>query len=262
VITGSDKVHCQGLFPHGVARFHPDSGLAESVVEVERIARALFSQPTDIKRACMSPETDYQSGWRAATASHRPDEVWHVRHADPAATWPAALVGARPPLLALLDAAVAVGTEFLREAIEAAGGDELPALDFASSSTLRLLHYAPSARDWRFGAHTDLGLMTLFLTESSPGLEVRLPDRSWQPAEPRADSWVVAGGEMLGKMTSRRAIACLHRVRRCATDRYAMAVFLHPPPDFVLRLEEEGPLTAGDFFRATMEVRKRRLAPR
>ena len=83
---------------------------------------------------------------------------------------------------------------------------------------LRVFRY-PSPREgaergWGVGEHTDMGFLTLLMTDGQPGLEAAALDGSWVPLDPRAGQLVVNVGDMLEVWTRGLYRATPHRVRQ------------------------------------------------
>jgi isopenicillin N synthase-like dioxygenase len=233
-------------------------------IQLLDIARALFDLPPHIKRACSSPVTNFQSGWRASDSAHRPSEVWHFTEDDPPNCWPQSIdESVRQDLLKFMTDARGIVAPIVAEAVRSRLGAEYANCPskLIAHSTLRFLHYSPSDKDWRFGDHTDLGIATVFFGETQSGLEVfDGGSGGWQRVAPNAKLWLMIGGELLAKLCSSRKLACRHRVRKCLQDRYSAVMFLHPRDDMVVAQTLAGqPITAADFFSAEMAKRMKRL---
>ena len=117
---------------------------------------------------------------------------------------------------------------------------ELPTDFFARRYTsdplvlFRIFHYpalgASQLSDelWSVGEHTDYGLLTLLLQDSSGGLEVKVGD-SWIDAPPLPGSFVVNLGDMLDLLTGGLYRSTAHRVRNTSgLDRLSFPLFFDP----------------------------------
>lgn len=104
------------------------------------------------------------------------------------------------------------------------------------TSALRALNYpsldgAPRAGQWRAGAHTDYGTLTILMTEPAPGgLEVLGPGGTWTAVPHVPDSFVVNLGDAMARWTNDRWRSTLHRVAppppgAHATRRQSIAFF-------------------------------------
>jgi isopenicillin N synthase-like dioxygenase len=147
--------------------------------------------------------------------------------------WPAELPGFRDAIMAYFAAMARACRRVLRPLGLALGlppGWEAPYFD-APTAFLRLLHYPPQppeAPDDAFGSapHTDYGVITVLVQDSSGGLEVRRRDGTWLPAPPIPGSWVVNVGDMLARWTNGHWQSTPHRVKNLSgTDRYSCPFF-------------------------------------
>jgi isopenicillin N synthase-like dioxygenase len=88
----------------------------------------------------------------------------------------------------------------------------------AHTSALRLINYPPLDAEprpgqWRAGAHTDYGTLTILMTEPAPGgLEVLGLDGSWSAVPHVPESFVVNLGDAMARWTNDRWRSTLHRV--------------------------------------------------
>jgi isopenicillin N synthase-like dioxygenase len=120
---------------------------------------------------------------------------------------------------------------------------------------LRLLHYAatPSRPDegvYACGAHSDYGMITLLLTDDTPGLQIyqrkSIPsddnkgsekegeeDGTWIDVPPRPDAFVVNLGDMLERWTNGLFASTKHRVvvQDASKERYSIPFFYEPQFD-------------------------------
>jgi isopenicillin N synthase-like dioxygenase len=114
------------------------------------------------------------------------------------------------------------------------------------NSILRLLHYPPipvdaDPRSVRAAAHEDINLITILVSATASGLELKDRDGSWLPIESAPNSLVVDAGDMLARITNDVIPSTTHRVVNPAdipgksrTSRYSMPYFMHPNPDAIL----------------------------
>ena len=90
-------------------------------------------------------------------------------------------------------------------AIAAATGRDAAYFDDKFSKPMALLrgnYYLPrsasvGALDYGIAAHSDYGCLTLLATDGQPGLEIQLPDGSWQSLTVSPGEFVINFGEML-----------------------------------------------------------------
>lgn len=133
-------------------------------------------------------------------------------------------------------------------------------------STLRLLHYYPSAgveqqeNIWRAGAHTDFDCLTLlFQHQGHGGLQVcpgkEAASEQWTNVPPLGNVVTCNIGDMLMRWSDDRLLSNLHRVRLPRKDeycgsRYSIAFFAQANKSRVLQgpKQKYAPITAQDFL--------------
>ena len=127
------------------------------------------------------------------------------------------------------------GMEFVRLTAMGLGlEEEVFARKFANKpvSSLRIMHYPTYGQSDRptftCEEHIDSAFVTLLVTFSYPGLEIRQEDGSWMAVEPRPGSIVVNIGELLSRLTDGRYKATYHRVRDTGIERYSVPFFFEP----------------------------------
>ena len=131
-------------------------------------------------------------------------------------------------------------------------------------ATLRLLHYPPqppnaAAGQIGAGEHTDYGDITLLLTDSAGGLEVKRRDGGWIPAPTIPGAFICNIGDCLMRWTNDVYVSTPHRVvNRGERHRYSVAFFLDPNPDAVDRLPAD--LRVGNAAAALPADQRRRLS--
>ena len=82
---------------------------------------------------------------------------------------------------------------------------------------------------WGVQEHTDMGFLTILLQDHIGGLEVFTRDRSWLPAPPIPETFVVNIGDMLEYWTHGLYRATLHRARNASEhDRLSLPFFFDP----------------------------------
>lgn len=126
-----------------------------------------------------------------------------------------------------------------------ASGLGLPPSHFADGLTaqptplFRIFRYPPHPQGdtdtWGVGEHSDYGLLTLLVTDGTPGLEVKGPS-GWTDAPADPDLVICNLGDMLDRVTGGRYRSTPHRVRNHAGhDRYSLPFFLDPGWDAVVQ---------------------------
>ncbi|MFT5114240.1 MAG: isopenicillin N synthase-like dioxygenase [Parasphingorhabdus sp.] len=118
---------------------------------------------------------------------------------------------------------------------------------------LRILHYPPLDEsvlrgEERAAAHEDINLLTLLVTGSEPGLQVKDNTGQWHDLPCNPGYITVNSGDMLAKASRNYYPSTPHRVinptNRENYSRYSMPLFMHPRPE--VRLDESQ--TAGEYL--------------
>lgn len=65
---------------------------------------------------------------------------------------------------------------------------------------------------WRGGAHTDYGTITVLATDGVPGLEIRTAEGDWVPVDAPEGGFVVNVGDLLARLSRGRWMSTWHRV--------------------------------------------------
>lgn len=238
---------------------------------------AFFALPEAEKRRYMVG-TDGQRGYTPFGREHAKDadapdlkEFWHVGRDEIAPNvWPEQPADFAREVAWLYDALDGLGLKLLRALTGPLGvpGDTFDAMAAGGNSVLRLLHYPPLSpdadpRSIRAAAHEDINLITLLVSASAAGLELRDREGRWHAIDAPPDSVIVDSGDMLARITNGALPATTHRVVNPEgpnTSRYSMPFFLHPRPDAVLSVfdqyrdgSEADDITAGAFLRERLE---------
>jgi isopenicillin N synthase-like dioxygenase len=181
-------------------------------------------------------------------------EFWHIgqelscnhpyRTRYPKNMWPKELPEFRGEFLRLYGALESTGKVLLKALT---GPLDLPADFFTEMTTdgnsiLRILHYPPipanaDPRCLRAAAHEDINLITLLVTASASGLQLKDRDGEWLDVESEPDEIIVDAGDMLARITNNLIPATTHRVINPDdrnSHRYSMPFFMHPHPDALL----------------------------
>ena len=115
--------------------------------------------------------------------------------------------------------------------------------DNSFQNLMRVIHYPPILKtdhheEIRAGAHTDINLITLLVSGSEPGLQVKDKEDSWIDIKSKKGQIVVNIGDMLQEASSGFYPSTYHRVVNPKSSqnksRYSIPLFLHPRPDVVL----------------------------
>lgn len=225
-------------------------GFGQSALDA---ARHVFALPAERKAMFVDPSGYGNIGWRPASRDDRPSEVWQLGGGKPD-LWPVELEADRAAVHRLLKRCVEIAADLLAALAAALGlpANELRQCVSVVESVARLLHYAPSSGGIGFAPHTDLGLATFFAAESVPALELEDEAGQWRPSE---SDLAVAAGEMLSVRVADRVHAGRHRIRSSLRERWAVAVFVHPKPEYSLGVDDDGEtLTAQRFFERALSV--------
>ena len=136
-------------------------------------------------------------------------------------------------------------------------------LVLAPIGSTRANHYpaldtAPGSEQWRGGAHTDYGTLTILLTDGVPGLEIRGADGRWRPVRVADGELVVNVGDLLSMLVDGRWPSTWHRVTTPPGPppypaRTSIAHFQFPDHDAVVAglapVDREPSATAGAYLR-------------
>jgi len=265
-----------------------DHGIPQELIdEAERVSKAFFALPDDVKRAYKIAGGGGARGYTPFGTEKAKDaevfdlkEFWHVGRDLPEGhplsqfmapnVWPAEVEGFRETMSALFAAFEVAGGRVL-EAIALHLGR--PRDFFADSvadgnSVMRLLHYPPLAEGAPEGAiraagHEDINTITLLLGAEEAGLELLAKDGQWHAIDVPAGALVINVGDMLQRQTNGKLRSTTHRVvnprgEAARRARYSMPFFLHFRPDFLIEPLPEcigadaagvpEPITAHDYL--------------
>ncbi len=229
------------------------------VKEVLNAYKEFFSLPEALKKTVDMAATGANRGWGASQSEQvdpkaNPDykEVFdcgfELPFGHPYADrnlsvyapnlWPNGQEAFRRTTQAYYTDACAVAMRILR-AIAVALGRDADSFDGAFEAPMALLrgNYYPERPDWAgdkdFGIapHTDYGCLTLLATDGQPGLEVQMPNGSWQEVQAQPGHFIINFGEMLEYWTAGQVRATLHRVRGRAHERLSVPLFFNPSYD-------------------------------
>lgn len=105
----------------------------------------------------------------------------------------------------------------------------------------QLVFYPPSTSadeaEGRFGVapHSDFGVLTMLLQDSSGGLQVQSKSGAWIEAPPIPGTLVCNIGDLLARWSNNRFASTVHRVvNRTRNARYSIPVFFDPHTDTVV----------------------------
>lgn len=272
-----------GLKDYGfvVLKDHPvsDALLNHAYALVEEF----FSLPVETKKKYALKDQGYQRGYTPFGQEHAKDapvmdlkEFWHVGRdlqkghpynaIYPENIWPSEVAEFQAVMSRIyrsLDDVGKVMLESLTDPLELEHGYFSDMVSHGNS-ILRLLHYPPipdgvDPRCIRAAAHEDINLITILVSATSSGLQLKDRDGAWLPIESDPNSLVVDAGDMLQRLTNKVIPSTTHRVVNPEgpnTARYSMPFFMHPNPDAMLTClpscrgtgENDPPVNAQDFL--------------
>lgn len=238
---------------------HPIS--AELLEKAYATSEEFFLLPTAVKNKYSLKENGFQRGYTPFGTEHAKDspvgdlkEFWHVGRQLAAghkyeSLYPKNMNPAEIPQF------MSVFSEMF-SALETCGDILLEALTMPldleknyfqkmtkdGNSILRLLHYPPlpadrDPRSIRAAAHEDINLITLLVSASASGLELKDRSGKWLPVTAAKNAIIVDSGDMLARITNDVIPSTTHRVVNppdAKTSRYSMPYFMHPHPEAVL----------------------------
>lgn len=272
-----------GLKDYGfiVLKDHPVSdhllNRAYSLVE------EFFVLPTETKLQYALKDNGFQRGYTPFGQEHAKDaevmdlkEFWHVGRDLPSGhryesnypknIWPKEVPEFQQTMTKIyrsLDEVGKIMLESLTHPLELEG-DYFTKMVSEGNSILRLLHYPPipegaDPRCVRAAAHEDINLITILVSATSSGLQLKDRDGTWLPIESDPNSLIVDAGDMLARITNDVIPSTTHRVVNPEgpnTARYSMPFFMHPNPDAMLTClpscrgagEKYPPISSEDFL--------------
>ena len=118
-------------------------------------------------------------------------------------------------------------------------------------SLLRCNYYPPrkselSNKDYGIAPHTDYGCLTILLTDSNPGLEIKNPSNEWELVNPKEDEVIVNFGDMLEFWSGEKIKATPHRVYGNNNERFSIPFFFNPQFDTII--SDKTNMVAGEYL--------------
>ena len=114
----------------------------------------------------------------------------------------------------------------------------------SKTNLLRILHYPPLKTNIEKGAiraaeHEDINLITILVTGSQPGLQVKTNDNQWLEIECNPGWIIINSGDMLSECSGGYFPSTSHRVINPSNEtskisRYTMPLFIHPRDEVIL----------------------------
>ena len=108
---------------------------------------------------------------------------------------------------------------------------------------MRVIHYPPirysdHPEEIRAAAHTDINLITLLISGSQPGLQVKNKNGEWINIKSKKGQIVINTGDMLKECSGAYFPSTIHRVinpkESKNVSRFSIPLFFHPRPDVIL----------------------------
>tara|TARA_B100000686_G_C16620945_1_gene879188 strand:+ start:310 stop:1152 length:843 start_codon:yes stop_codon:yes gene_type:complete len=113
----------------------------------------------------------------------------------------------------------------------------------SKANLLRIIHYPPLNENMEQGAvraaaHEDINLITILITGSQPGLQVKSNENKWVEVECNPGWLVINIGDMLSECSNGYFPSTSHRVinpvKNKTKSRYTMPLFIHPRDEVIL----------------------------
>jgi len=113
----------------------------------------------------------------------------------------------------------------------------------SNQNLMRVIHYPPilesdHPEEIRANEHTDINLITLLVSGSEPGLQVKDKDNNWIDIKSKKGQIVVNIGDMLQEASNGFFPSTKHRVinpkKNRNKSRFSIPLFLHPRADVIL----------------------------
>lgn len=254
LIAGASDTYAHRLMRAGWTALVPTDKLAELSTAALSTARQLFALPYERKRSFARPDLGGHVGWRDSSREDRPEEVWQIQVSNETEDWPMELYAERRALNHLGVLCARITKHLLAALVNIIDDPEisqrLGTCVSHERTIVRLLHYQPRLNSLSFAPHTDLGITTIFAGETISALELEEEHGLWVTPDSQL---VLAAGEILAACTRNRVRPGQHRVRSVQEERWAVAVFVHPEPNYEIGFDAKGlPITAQAFFERSM----------
>ncbi|MCB9073280.1 MAG: isopenicillin N synthase family oxygenase [Bdellovibrionaceae bacterium] len=225
------------------------------------LSEEFFNLPADIKKKYSLFDNGFQRGYTPFGTEHAKDspvadlkEFWHVGRNLPADhqyenlypknIWPVEIPELGPTFSKIYQALEMCGDIMLEALTLPLELDKnyFKKMTKDGNSILRLLHYPPlpadrDPRSIRAAAHEDINLITLLVSASASGLELKDRNGQWLPVISSPNAIIVDSGDMLARITNEVIPSTTHRVVNppdAKTSRYSMPFFMHPNPEAML----------------------------
>lgn len=256
-----------------------------------QVAKDFFSLPEEIKNQYIVSGGKGQRGYtpylaESAKGADLPDlkEFWHTGRELPKGhplsavypenVWPQEIKNFKDVMLSLYTALEECSDILLRAIALYLGQpeDTFTKLTSNGNSILRSLHY-PALTDRevvqgsiRAASHEDINFITLLITSTSSGLQLKTREGNWLNVNAEPGEIVADSGDMLSRVTNGVIPSTTHRVINpddSTKARYSMPFFVHPTPEAILSVldnckgegfpEPQPDITGIDFLNERLE---------
>ena len=123
--------------------------------------------------------------------------------------------------------------------------------DSSNQNLMRVIHYPPlnekiNYDGVRAAAHTDINLITILVSGSQPGLQVKDKQGNWIDVKSRKGQIVINIGDMLQECSNGYYPSTVHQVtnKKNNKSRFSIPLFLHPRDEVILSKR----YTAGSYL--------------
>jgi len=232
---------------HGIPRTLIESAYAQ--------CDAFFDLPTEQKLTYKQPAIGHQRGYTSFGTEHAKDqsapdlkEFWQTGRTHqpgdappsyPENCWPTHHVpGFEATIDDLYRQLETLSQHLLNACSTYLGMPEhwLSEMTEGGNTIMRLIHYPPIDETMphdgvRSAAHEDINFITLLVTATAEGLQVKDHDGTWISVTGDQDSIIVDSGDMIQNLTNGLFKSTTHRVvnpEDISQRRYSMPMFVHP----------------------------------
>lgn len=240
-----------------------DHPIQESLLQrAYEMSEEFFQLPTEIKLKYAPAGSAGQRGYTPFGKEHAKDaevmdlkEFWHVgqilppghpyERFYPANLWPSEIPEFQSTFTRMFRELEQTGQSLLQALTHPLGVDIhfFDQMTEYGNSILRLLHYPPIPEDadprcLRAAPHEDINLITILVSATSSGLQLKDRNGEWLDVVSDPGSLVVDAGDMLARITNDVIPSTTHQVVNPAggknESRYSMPFFMHPHPEALL----------------------------
>ena len=111
----------------------------------------------------------------------------------------------------------------------------------SEQNLMRIIHYPPLNKNINYdsvraAAHTDINLITVLVSGSQPGLQVKDKEGNWINVKSKKGQIVINIGDMLQECSNKYYPSTVHQVINTKNNqsRFSIPLFLHPRGDVIL----------------------------